>query len=176
MAVLKSDRLCLRPMVLEDAAMIVRWRGMLHVARSAKLTKGNISLEQHKEWFVRTRDNRLDYVIELTEDKVPIGSLSFAWRVLPGFNLSAELGKFIGEERFLGQGYASEATKLWLDYGFNKLKLDVVVARTRKGNLSNIRVNEKMGFSIEPRHPQFNKTSDEWVFMQLTHEQWRANR
>lgn len=176
MEVLKSPRVCLRPMVLEDAALIVHWRNLTHVAQSSRLTQGNLSLEQHKEWFGKTRDDRLDYVIELTEEKLPIGSLSFTWRILSGFNLCAELGKFIGVERVLGRGYASEATRLWLDYGFKTLKLEVIIARTRKGNLSNIKVNKKMGFTIEPWPSQFNETSDEWIFMQLTHKQWMASR
>ena len=93
-------------MLPDDAPMIVRWRNSKHVASTSRVsTKGNLSLKQHLEWFAKTRDDQIDYIIELNEESLPIGSLSFAWRVLPGFKLCAELGKFIGEEKALGKVY-----------------------------------------------------------------------
>lgn len=177
MSLLKSDRLYLRPMLPGDAPMIVRWRNSKHVASTSReSTKGNLSLKQHLEWFAKTREDQIDYIIELNKESLPIGSLSFAWRVLPGFKLCAELGKFIGEEKALGKGFASEATNLWLDHGFNALKLDCVIARTRKNNLSNIKVNQKMGFTVEPWPVQFGEASDEWIFMRLTRAQWMGHK
>jgi len=160
-------------MLPDDAPMIVRWRNSKLVASTSRdSTEGNLSLKQHLEWFAKTRDDRIDYIIELTKESLPIGSLSFAWRSLPGFKLCAELGKFIGEEKALGNGFASEATNLWLDYGFKTMKLDCVIARTRKNNSSNIKVNQKMGFTVEPWPAQFGEASDEWIFMRLTRAQW----
>jgi len=174
---LKSDRLHLRAMLPDDAAMVVRWRNSKHfTSTSRESTQGNLSLKQHLEWFANTREDRIDYIIELNEGNLPIGSLSFAWQVLPEFELCAELGKLIGEEKALGKGFASEATNLWLDHGFNTHKLDCVIARTRKNNLSNIKVNQRMGFTVEPWPGQFGEASEEWIFMRLTRAQWMGHK
>lgn len=174
--VLKSDRLFLRPMSPEDAEIIVRWRNSKHVASASRLSVAvKLSLKQHRKWFTRTRNDRIDYIIILTEDNQPIGSLSFTWRKIPGLDRCAELGKFIGEKKALGQGFATEATRLWLNYGFTKLKLESVIARTNINNLANIKINQKMGFTIRPLPKAFGETSNEWICMQLTRLQWEKH-
>ncbi|WP_158817115.1 GNAT family N-acetyltransferase [Methylocapsa sp. S129] len=44
-----------------------------------------------------------------------------------------------------GRGYAAEAAKAWLDYGFSTLRLSRIVAMIEPGNRRSIRVAEKIG-------------------------------
>lgn len=45
-----------------------------------------------------------------------------------------------------GKGYATEAAKAFLDYGFNRLKLETINAWADSGNLGSRNVLEKIGF------------------------------
>ena len=61
----------------------------------------------------------------------------------------AELRKMIGEPSERGKGYAKEATRLWIDYGAQFLKLKKIYLGTLNTNLSNIKLNEELGFQVE---------------------------
>lgn len=62
--------------------------------------------------------------------------------------LNAELGYFIGEE-FWGKGYAVEAIKLMVYYGFKNFPIERIFARPFGSNLASQRVLEKAGFILE---------------------------
>ncbi|MCB0572881.1 MAG: GNAT family N-acetyltransferase [Phaeodactylibacter sp.] len=47
--------------------------------------------------------------------------------------------------RYWGQGYATEAARACLDYGFGPLGLDRIVGRAMKDNKASVRVLEKIG-------------------------------
>jgi len=46
-----------------------------------------------------------------------------------------------------GMGYATEAARASIDYGFNNLKVDVIVGRVAKENTASISVLRKLGMS-----------------------------
>lgn len=49
--------------------------------------------------------------------------------------------------RYWGQGYATEAGRACLDYGFGPLRLARIIAEVMQANLASIRVLEKCGLS-----------------------------
>jgi RimJ/RimL family protein N-acetyltransferase len=51
-------------------------------------------------------------------------------------------------KKFWGNGYATESAKAFIDYGFNVLGLDRIVAHARKENVASLRVLEKCGMKI----------------------------
>ena len=53
------------------------------------------------------------------------------------------------EKRFWGMGLATEAAKASLEYGFERLGLDRIVAVVHPGNLASQRVVEKLGLRYE---------------------------
>lgn len=61
----------------------------------------------------------------------------------------AELRKLIGDPLSRGQGLAEEATRLWIDYGMRTLGLEKIYVSTLQTHLSNIRLNEAVGFKVE---------------------------
>ena len=52
--------------------------------------------------------------------------------------------------RFWGQGYASEAARAALAFGFGALQLDEIVAFTARGNLRSQAVMRRLGMSYDP--------------------------
>jgi ribosomal-protein-alanine N-acetyltransferase len=47
-----------------------------------------------------------------------------------------------------GKGYATESARAVLDYGFNTLKLNEIIGRASKNNISSIRVLEKLNMTF----------------------------
>lgn len=47
-----------------------------------------------------------------------------------------------------GKGYATEASKACLEYGFNELQIEEIVGRTARENKGSIRVLEKVGMTF----------------------------
>ena len=60
----------------------------------------------------------------------------------------AEYSRFIGEKSFWGLGYGKELGTLALNYCFNEMNIDKVVAGCRFENKKAIISNLKIGFNI----------------------------
>ena len=177
MSMLETERLVLRPMTDADANTVVGWRNSEHVASmSLQTAAGKLSFDEHLAWFSSSRSDRIDYVLERKDKKHPIGSISLTWREFGDYVKTGEMGKYIGDRSALGKGYASEATRRWLRYAFEEIGLECVVSRTRRTNEANIRINQKLGFSIHPWPEEFGPASDEWIFMRLTRPEWLRSR
>lgn len=80
-------------------------------------------------------------------DKIPMGILGFL--NIDKLNKKAELRKLIGNNDFRGKGYGKKATKVWISYGINTLKLRKIYIYTYDTNLRNIRINREVGFNLE---------------------------
>jgi len=63
-------------------------------------------------------------------------------------NKKASIGYWVSKA-YRGRGIATEAVKLIVDFGFNKLKLKRIYAEVKKGNIQSSRVLEKVGFEKE---------------------------
>ena len=61
----------------------------------------------------------------------------------------ADLSLFIGERKYWGQGYASEAIALVRDWAFRELDLQKLNAGIYSGNHGSRRAFEKCGFELE---------------------------
>lgn len=84
------------------------------------------------------------YLVELKDKNVPIGMCGLIKRdgledVDIGFALLPE---------YTGQGYAYEATKAVLDYGYNILQLPHIVAIARADNKNSVALLEKLGMKF----------------------------
>ena len=171
---LTTARLILRPMNQSDELQVVEWRNSQHVASmSIETSNACLTIHDHRRWFSKSRATRLDYIIELRDEKRPIGSLSFSWKELSDCRRCAELGKYIGDLASLGKGYASEATARWLQYGFEEIGLSCVIARTRATNVANIKVNKRLGFAEERWPVSLGDQSPDWLFMRLKKVDWQ---
>ena len=177
LVVLETPRLFLRPMSDSDGPLVVKWRNSEHVASmSVRSRQANLTVEEHQAWFSRSRSERVDYVIELRDGLQPIGSLSWVWHKLSDATLCAESGKYIGDPLALGKGYATEAAIRWVQYAFQDVGIDFLIAITRFDNTPNIKLNEKIGFVVRPWPEQLERTSDNWVFMSLKKQEWLQMR
>lgn len=144
--IIYGKRVFLRPMLLDDAEYIVRWRSDPEILVNI-FAREPLTLESHLKWFQSPRENRLDYVICLNDTEKQIGTLNFT--NIDRENLKAEAGKMLGDKSIWGKGLAKEAFILWISFGFRELGLNRIYVRTLSTNQTNIGLNKRLGFVEE---------------------------
>lgn len=66
----------------------------------------------------------------------------------------ATFGILIGDKKYWGKGVGQEATRLAVEYGFNRLNLHRIDLGVFAGHESAVRCYEKVGFKVEGRFRQ----------------------
>jgi RimJ/RimL family protein N-acetyltransferase len=150
MQVLETDRLILRRFTVADAAFILR------------LVNEPSWLEFIGDKGVRTLQDARDYILdgpiemyqrcgfgmyltELKHGRAQVGMCGLIKRdTLPDVDIG-----FAFLPEFWGRGYAHEAAVAVLAHGHEAFNLQRIVAITSPGNLSSIRVLEKVGLEFE---------------------------
>ncbi|MBU0474010.1 MAG: GNAT family N-acetyltransferase [Bacteroidetes bacterium] len=97
------------------------------------------------EQLTSSKYNKLGIIT--LKDKTPIGVVAFL--NIDTVHQKAELRKLIGVPEHRAHGYGKEATKYWIKYGFQKLKLKKIYLNTVDTNIHNIKINEELGFKVE---------------------------
>lgn len=138
----------LRPMTIEDTDEIIRWRNKDEV-RKRFIYQGLFTRESHLNWIkTMVEPGRVVQMIICTkEEEKPIGSVYI--RDIDHTHHKGEYGIFIGEEEALGKGYGTEAARLMVRYGFEKLGLHRIYLRLFADNVRAKKSYEKAGFLQE---------------------------
>lgn len=92
-------------------------------------------------------DNCLFFGIFMKIDNKHIGNLKL--ELIDWQKKSADFGILIGDKNYWGQGLATEATKLIVDFAFNKLNLEILKLGVIADNLAALKVYEKIGFKVD---------------------------
>ncbi len=147
---LETARLRLRPFTLADAPDVQRLAGAWEVAS----TTGNIPhpypdgaaeawIRDHGLAFEQGR--LVTYAITRRDDGVLVGAISLRPNAA---HHHAELGYWIGVP-YWNQGYATEAARALVGYGFNTLSLHRIFAAHLTRNPASGRVMQKLGMTYE---------------------------
>ena len=138
-----------------DDIVIIPFENKKHKKLLTEWTSG----ESGKEFLLSRIDNierNLDELINdkgnifgiiQTKDKTPIGVMGYLH--YDRLNNKAELRKLIGNREYSGKGFGKKATKAWITFGLNRLKLRKIFIYTYDTNLRNIRINRDLGFNLE---------------------------
>jgi RimJ/RimL family protein N-acetyltransferase len=94
---------------------------------------------------MNTPENHLG-IIAMPDGK-PVGAMAYLDH--SSTQQRAELRKLIGDPAYRGRGLAEEATRLWVNYGFQGLGLKKIFVSTLQTQVANIKLNEKIGFQVE---------------------------
>ena len=79
-------------------------------------------------------------------------------------NNSCQVGYWLGK-KYWGNGFATEALKSILDFGFHQLNLDKIYAAYKIGNEGSIRVLNKSGFEYSRKKYEYDSVLNEEVFL-----------
>jgi RimJ/RimL family protein N-acetyltransferase len=148
---LQTGRLLLRAYVLDDAPELARLAGAREVAATTLRIPHPYSVAE-AEAFIQSQGANEDVrlAIVLRENSALLGGIGLR---LQKEHRRAELGYWIGVP-YWGKGYATEAARAVLRYGFEGLKLHRIRASHFTNNTASGRVLRKIGMKHEGRLPQ----------------------
>ncbi len=146
----ETERLILREFTKDDAAFIVEllnsegWLGYIGDRNVHNESQAINYLECGSMRSYQTKGFGF-YGVILKESHELIGMCGFIQREKA---VEVEIG-YAFLPAFQRKGYASEAVKATLHYGFQTLKLEKLIAIARANNFSSIKLLEKLGFTLE---------------------------
>lgn len=173
---LETPRLLLRPLTFEDFDDLVA----LHAEESFwKYPYGRGWSADETVAFLERMAARYEHerfacnAVVLLETGVLAGwaglsEPTFLPEILPAIEVGWRLG-----ERFRGHGFATEAGRAWVDYGFGAGELDEIVSIYQPENRASGAVMRRLGFSFERAtvHPVLGV---ECHVLRLRRSEWRA--
>jgi len=120
------------------------------------------------------------WAVEVGADASFIG---FCGLSIPGFEApfmpAVEVGWRLGRAHW-GNGYATEAARAAVEFGFNEVGLDEIVSFALPANTRSIAVMARLGMSHDPRddfdHPRFidDERMRRHVLYRLSRQRWAA--
>ena len=150
---LTTKRLILRPFAVVDGPAVRRLAGSFAVADTTSLIPHPYPEGAAEEW-IRTHESQYvagtaaTFAVVLRTGEALIGAIGLI--VKPAHD-SAELGYWIGESHW-NQGYATEAGRAVLDFGFRSLRLHRIHAYHFTRNPASGRVLQKLEMQLEGVH------------------------
>lgn len=140
-----GPRLYLTPPLEEDAATWATWLSDLRVAIPLDDAAGlPVTIESQRELIARPGAERRLFTIMLAVGERPIGrGMLFNLDLI---NRTGELKLFIGDTNYWGQELGCEAIQLLLDYAFNLLNLNSVLASAYAYSEQVIECFHRVGF------------------------------
>jgi len=170
-----GEKVNLRPIERADLPQLVTWRNDPEIFRGF-FTTFPLSLSGQDAWFedlLRRQDKKL-FIIE-SKQETAVGTVGFDhidWK-----NQKAEFGNMLVAKEHRGQGFASDATKTALRFGFDHMNLNRIYLEVYAWNEGAVRLYQKCGFQVEGALRQayysegkFNDT----VLMAIVRDQWRS--
>jgi RimJ/RimL family protein N-acetyltransferase len=165
---LETERLILRPFLPLDAAEVRRQAGEFEIASTTLRIPHPYSEAAAERWIASLAGKYLvgeevNFAVVLKCESRLIGAVGLT---LEGEHRRAELGYWIGRD-YWNRGYATEAARRVLAYGFAELGLRRVVAHFMSRNPASGRVLEKLGMTREGRLRQHILKWGEWEDIEL---------
>ncbi len=178
--ILKTKRLILRRQRMSDAKVmppIFNEKTLSKFTRIPYPYKLKNAKEFLKDATKKFGKTEYGFFITLKETKEIIGSTAIMR--INKINNRAEVGYFIAKP-YRKKGYATEACKAVLDFGFNKLKLHRININHLKGNKASQAVIKKMGAKYEGTEregflPADGKYKDHLLYAILAKE-WKKKK
>ncbi|MED4906740.1 GNAT family N-acetyltransferase [Brevibacillus centrosporus] len=160
---MQSERLLLRPMQLNDAPVLFEFWSDPMVTKHMNASFTDVSQAQQMiEMFqgLFKENKAIRWTIFLKHSNEIIGSCGFNY--LDYENERAEIGYDLGYP-YWGKGYAPEAIRTLIRFGFESLHLNRVEAKVEPENLNSIKVLRKLRFVEEGKLRQYEKSKEEFV-------------
>jgi len=173
-----GDRIYLRPLDAEtDLDRCLRWINDPEVLATLGRRKpvGRVS---EREWLEEQykSDEQMNLAIVLKDGDRHIGNCGF--NDIDYVDRCGVFGILIGEKDCWGQGYAPEAAKLVLKYGFEELGLHRIELEVYSHNARAVRAYEKVGFRREGtlRESYYrNGVYHDTIVMSVLESEWRTS-
>jgi RimJ/RimL family protein N-acetyltransferase len=140
-----------------------------------------LSVDKYKEWFEKDlveqqKNDELFFLIRTLEGDLTIGLIGLDG--IQWVHGDAWVGIGLGERKYWGKGYGTDAMRILLRYAFEELNLHRLSLSVFEYNSRAIRSYEKVGFVIEGRARQFlNRDGRRYdmIFMGILRDEWKES-
>ncbi len=177
--VLETERLRLRPFSFDDEAAVFALVSDPEIAHFVRFDAHRTPAETRAflelvERYYR-RGEPFAWGIVRREDERLIGSCGFVSQA--GEKKSAEIGYWLGKP-YWGKGYAVEAARTLVHFGFEQMNLERVEAKCFVENRAGQRVIEKLGMKLEgtDRSEMIKGAYPELNMYGISREDWRGEQ
>jgi len=178
---LTTDRLTLRPFVADDAWDVERLAGMREVADTTLNIPHPYPVGAATAWIERQAPaleagTGVTFAIVETKTSQLVGAIGLMHIVRE--HRRAEIGYWIAPDRW-NNGYATEATRRILDFGFESLSLHRIEARRFERNVASGKVLLKAGMQQEGIERDWAMKWDRFensVVYSILESEWRRTR
>jgi RimJ/RimL family protein N-acetyltransferase len=135
------------PHTRQDVPLRVKWlnnkKANVYAIDSPSMST---TLKKQEEWFDDYENNINKKFFTIYHDSKPIGFMGLT--IINKEKKDASLFIMIGEDNFRGKGYGKIALQYLIDYGFNTLGLNRLIAEVNKKNDASIELNKSLHFKI----------------------------
>ncbi|WP_416150333.1 GNAT family N-acetyltransferase [Salipaludibacillus sp. HK11] len=168
---IRTNRLLVREFQVDDWEAVFEYTSNQDVMKY--IPDGVHTREEAKKFVNKNRDGHAENfpVIE-AESNTLIGHMVFHKYF---GNHTYEIG-WVFNPSYQARGYATEAAKGVLDYGFNKLDLHRIIATCQPENTPSYRVMEKAGMRREGFFKKCIPNGDDWwdeYYYSILKEEWK---
>jgi RimJ/RimL family protein N-acetyltransferase len=178
-AVLQSDRLTLRPLLIDDAPMVQKLAGDKDIASTTRLIPHPYPPGMAELWIAALPElyQRAEMINwGITMDGGPV--LGTIRLTLNPVDNHAEIGYWVGKP-FWNNGYCTEAARAVVGYGFEVLGLERIYANYMARNPASGRVLTKLGMQQEGhlrRHRRKFGRYEDLIVCGMVKSEWQKRR
>ena len=142
---LRGARIGLAAVQSSSLEMFARWMSDLAVTRTLAAPKVPMTVERERTWLDAALQRAEPFfTIYRLDTMQPIGNTDLY--NVDMVSLAAEFGIMIGERSAWGQGYATEATRLMMEYAFDVLGLEHLSLQVYAPNVRAASAYQRAGF------------------------------
>ena len=170
--ILETDRLILRPFELSDADALFEMDKNPEVHKYL-WNKPYTKIEEIQDYIKMVQQQYIDHgigrfstIVKETGELIGWTGIKFVTNHIENGNTNFYDYGYRLNEKFWNKGYATEASKAWLNYGFNQMKIDKMNAYTHAENGASNHVLQKVGFNFMENYPDNDGVIWKWWQME----------
>lgn len=174
-----TDRLLLRPFERDDLDAVMAYYALPDVQRyldwkARDRVEARHALDQlRKEMIIQRPGDTLSLAVVRKSDKRVVGQVALRWSDASA--QQAEL-RFVLNAPYRGNGYATEAARAVIEFGFEQYRFHRVFARVDGRNVASARLLRGLGMRLEAHyreHALFQGEWDEELHFAILDREWR---
>lgn len=168
---LETDRLLLRPLELEDADAMFAMDNNPNVHnylwQTPTQTKDETIeiIKMVQKQYVDNNIGRFATILKETGEFIGWTGIKYVNDHIENGNTNFFDYGYRIDEKFWNNGYATEASIFWLDYGFENLKIEVMNAYTHSENGTSNHILQKVGMKFMENY--LDKDGEIWKWWQM---------
>ncbi len=174
---LRGAKTVLRPIEISDVPLLTKWINDPDVRMYLQTNKPMSEIAERK-WVESLADGKGGITLLITTyTGVPIGVMGL--HDINHIDGTATTGAMIGEKRYWGKGYGSDAKRALLAYAFETLNLRKICSRVYAFNTRSIAYSRKCGYvddGVQHKHVFRNGEYHDVVQLAIFKDEWLKMR